>query len=71
MTSILCTGEQQPKDIPFRKSDASLKHIGVKYKNTKYLTAVVIFICFSAFYYGYCLSFTSAIPSKIYKEYFG
>lgn len=67
MASILYIGNQQPKDIPFRKSDASLTHIGVKYKNTKYLTTLVIFICFSAFYYGYCLSFTSAISSKIYK----
>lgn len=63
--------QEQPKDVPFTRSEASQKYIGVRYQNNGYLTAIVIFICFSAIYYGYCLSFISAVGHDAYVHYFG
>ena len=71
MEQCMSTGQQQPKDIPFKKSEASQKYIGVRYQNNNYLTAIVITICFSAIYYGYCLSLVSAVNHDIYVQYFG
>lgn len=62
---------RQPEDVPFEKSKSSKDIQTVKYQNVGHLTAIVISICFSTFYYGLCLSMSSAVPAKIYKTYFG
>jgi hypothetical protein len=71
MDQCLSVGEGQPKDIPFTRSENSQKYIGVRYQNNNYLTAIVVFICFSAIYYGYCLSFVSAIAHHDWEHFFG
>lgn len=71
MDNCLGTGQEQPKDVPFKQSPTSQKYIGQRYQNTNHLTILVICICFATFYYGYCLSFISAISLKTYGKFFG
>lgn len=71
MAKIFVVRHKQPKDIPFKNSPNVKLVEGPKYQNTKYLTLIVIIICFSTLYYGLCLSMISAISPKILAKYFG
>lgn len=71
MGSIFVVKHKQPKDIVFKKSGTHEEMKTPKYKNTAKLTFMVIVICISTMYYGFCLNMISAVSSQSLSYSFG
>jgi hypothetical protein len=60
------TNRKLSLEISFQKAEKE-----IKYKNTKQLALIISVLCLSTFYYGYCLTYLSSVPSATMKSVFG